>query len=233
MKKIIYVLFFSFIGTFVFIYFINKKVSPSILKYSTVEADRFASVIINTSFKTVTKNNNSNLVSISKNSIGEIKEINFDTDKVNYLLRSITKDIQKNVLLVEEGKTDNFDISSSLKGNNFKHIRKGVVCEMPVGSIYSSSFMANYGPIIPIKLTFIGNVSTSIDTTVKSYGINNAYIEVDVLVEVNERISIPSLTKNVKLRKKLPIVMKVIQGTIPDYYGGGFENSYNYVLPIK
>ena len=50
---------------------------------------------------------------------------------------------------------------------DLKKIKKGVVCEIPTGMLLSDTLLANNGPVIPIKLNFIGQVMTHFKTEVK------------------------------------------------------------------
>ena len=74
------------------------------------------------------------------------------------------------------------------------------------------------GPVIPVRFTFIGEVTTNLKTKVKTYGINSVYMEVSIHVEVRQRITMPLRTKEVKSALDIPLTIKIIQGTIPNYY---------------
>ena len=50
--------------------------------------------------------------------------------------------------------------------------------------------------------------------------INNLYLEVFVDVEVKERISLPRSSKDVTIHIEAPLSIKIISGSVPDYYGG-------------
>ena len=233
MKKIIlYIVLFSFISSYFLVIIVSRKVNPDILKYSEAEAERFAVVVINTSVsEVIDKNDLSNVLDISRNNM-EIEEVNFNTNKVNSILKEVTEVVSKYLLEVEEGNTKNIAISDSLRGSNFKYLKHGIISEMPMGSAFGNSLLANTGPVIPVKLTFIGKVYSSINTNIKSYGINNSYVEVDVRVEVTFRVSLPSLSKDYKVTRDVPIMMRIIQGKIPEYYGGAYDlYKYNLELP--
>ena len=55
------------------------------------------------------------------------------------------------------------------------------------------------GPKVPVKLSIIGDIVSTINTKVTNYGINNAIIEVSVLVEVEELVILPITTKKIKV----------------------------------
>ena len=83
-----------------------------------------------------------------------------------------------------------------------------------------NGFLSNLGPIIPIKMSFLGHVNSSLKTRVTSYGINNLYLEIYVHVEVKERISLPRSSKDVTIGIDAPLSIKIISGVVPEYYGG-------------
>ena len=99
--------------------------------------------------------------------------------------------------------------------------------------MFGNSLFANLGPVIPVKLSFLGQVTTHLNTKVESYGINNAYLELYVHIEVVERITMPTMTEEQKVKLDIPLTMKIIQGKVPTYYQGGLkENSQLFTLPI-
>ena len=232
-KVILYTIFFAFVTSYFFVIMVSNKVNPDILKYSEAEAERFSSVVINTSVvDVIDKNDLSNILEILRNSNMEIQEVNFNTNKVNNILKDVTKTVSKYLIEIEEGNTKNIDISDSLRGSNFKCLKHGIISEMPMGSAFGNSLLANTGPIIPVKLTFIGKVYSEVNTKIKSYGINNSYVEVDVRVGVTFRVSLPSLSRDYKVIRDVPIMMRIIQGKIPEYYGSDHDlYKYNLELP--
>ena len=64
-------------------------------------------------------------------------------------------------------------------------------------------------------------------TNIKEYGINNALLEVSILVEVNMRVNLPFVSDNISISSSLPVSVKLIQGTIPDFYNGMLQSSSN------
>lgn len=235
-KKIfIYTFFIAILSSFFLIKFMAKKVNPVIYRYSNIEAKRFTTILINSSVnKNIVNKMNDDLFKVEKDSSGNIQMLDYDTKKVNSLLEEITKSIQNELLNLENGKIDNLNVSENFKGKNFSKVKSGIVCELPTSAVFSNSLLANVGPTIPIKLSFIGAVSTNLNTKIKSYGINNLFLEVNIHVEIDERITMPMMTKEIEVTVDVPLTMKVIQGTIPNYYyqNGLVENSNSYSLPI-
>ena len=139
------------------------------------------------------------------------KEADFDNNEVNKLLLEITTNIQNSLLNLEEGKVKSFNISHNLKNN-------GIVCSIPIGTVLGIPLLSNLGPVIPVRISFIGDVISNLKTTIKSYGINNVYLQVDIVVEVSEQITMPLMTEVKKIKIVSPLFIRVIQGKIPNYY---------------
>lgn len=214
---------------------IGKKISPGIIRYANIEAKRIATLVINESVNEVVDKTDleKNLLKLNKNEEDEIQLIDFNTQNVNILLKKVSEAVQDRILKLEDGEDVNLPVGKSIKGASFKNVKSGIVCEIKGGSLFGEILFANTGPSIPIKLSFIGEVLTSIRTNIKSYGLNNAYLEVDIEVKITERITMPISTKDVTIIKNIPIAMKIIQGSVPNYYNESLERlSESYSLPL-
>ena len=103
-----------------------------------------------------------------------------------------------------------------------------------MGVVFSNVLFSNSGPIIPIKFNFIGQVLTNLNTKVETYGINSVYIEVKLHIEITELITMPLKTEEVKIETDVPLTIKVIQGSIPNYYQQQLQkDSSIFTLPIE
>lgn len=231
----LWILFFVFVFSFLLLQLVSRKINPIILRYATVEANRFTKALINSAVgEDVVNQIGDNLFTIGKNSVGEIQTVDFNAKEVNRLLNLISEKIENKLLKMEEGNVDDLKVSNALKGYNFDKLKKGIVCEIPVGILFGNSLFSNLGPVIPIKLSFLGQVTTHLNTKVESYGINNAYLELYIHIEVVERITMPMMTEEQNVKLDVPLTMKIIQGKVPTYYQSGLEqNSSLLTLPIE
>ena len=232
-KHIILISISSFIISFILIQITSKKINPILYHYVNLEVDRITSNIIGSSVNEVLHNEiDNNLFIIEKNNKGELQTIDYNTKKVNSLLNDITNKIQKKLVSLEDGNLNNFLISDSFRGKKFYHVKNGIVCEIPIGSLSGNGFLTNIGPVIPIKMTFLGQINCNLETKVTNYGINNLYLEINVEVEIKEKITMPSMSKNSVTKIKAPLTVKIIQGIVPDYYGGNLtQDSHIFSLP--
>lgn len=234
-KIILWTFTLSIIISLILVQLLSQKLNPSVLRYSQVEAKRFGTYVINQSLdKKFINSLDGDIFTTTSNSAGEIQMVDFDTKKVNKLLEEITARVQKKLIALENGEINDFDIADTFRGLRYKNIKKGVVCELPTGVLFSNVLLSNNGVVIPIKLNFIGSVLTNMNTKVENYGINSVYLEVKIHVEVEERISMPSMTDEVKVSTDIPLTVKVIQGSIPNYYQSQIQrDSSIFTLPIE
>lgn len=135
----------------------------------------------------------------------------------------LTEKISKTLIDIDNGVIEPKYIPERIKKGRFKHIRKGILCDISFSSLRNSTLFANIGPSIPIKLVFLGQVSTDIQTDIKDYGINNMMVSLNLVIVVKEQISMPisSIKKNVSV--KIPISMDIVKGEVPSYYGYGIR----------
>ena len=206
-KFLIFILIFEFILLLLaFLKYINIK--PLIINYSEMEANKLATLIINT---VLTEEND-----LKKEQLYEINNniINYDTVKINKILTNLTSRIQYYFQIIESLKNDD-------KKNNFRNseiIKKRAKLYIPMGYLTGSSFLANTGPKIPLKIKLIGDVKTDIKSTVTDYGLNNALLKIYIYVEVVTQSVIPLISNIQKTVVEYPLVLKVIEGKVPTYY---------------
>ncbi len=225
----------AYIVSFYLVQTVGKKLNSIVRSYSLVEAERFGLYMINYSLNNEFMNKlDDDIFTTKVNEKGEIQIVDFKSNKANQLLEAVTNKIQKNLIKLENGNIKEFNLADTFEGLQFKKIRKGVVCEIPEGIIFSNALLANTGSVIPIKLNFIGQVTSNMKTKVESYGINSVYLEVFIHVEVKERVTMPLRTEDVIVDTDLPLTMKIIQGSIPNYYLNPIVNdSSQFSLPIS
>ena len=100
----------------------------------------------------------------------------------------------------------------------FKNIKNGFITEVMVSSIRGSTLFSSLGPGIPVRLVFIGGVSTDIDIKTEEYGINNVLVKLTLNIKVRERTSLPFTSNEQVINIEEPLSMDIISGDIPDYY---------------
>ena len=218
-KLIILLFILSLVTSFILIDYIGSKFNNILYKYVNVEVKRFTNNIVNTSVNNVIlANNTDDLFIINKNQKQELETIDINTKLVNKILREVNLNIMNKIQMLEEGNIKNLDISDIFKTGKYKKIKNGVLCELPLSLLKNNVTLSNIGPSIPIKLSFSGNVKSKTETKINSYGINNLVIEIIILVEINEQITMPTSSNEITLIIEAPLIVKIIQGKVPDYF---------------
>lgn len=234
-KSFFLIIIILFIIIFSLIKYISMKVNPILLEYASLESRKLASIIINNAvLKNVTQSTEINdLFLISKDDTGEIKSIDFNPIVVNKILTQTTNSVQLNLKYVEEGKIDELDLAdNALLEYNVDKLKKGIIYEIPSGVVFNSSFLNNIGPKIPVKFNLIGDIVSHINTKVTDYGINNALVEVNIVLELAEQIILPFISNKIVIETSIPVAVRLIQGTVPKYYLNGMDqNSTSIALP--
>ena len=196
---------------------INDKIAPVVMDYSKTEIKRLASTIINRSVNYDLLDNNlmDKLFIVTKNSGEEIITVTLDSNIVNQITDRISDACEDNLRLIEEGKYEALKRKFNI-GEEYFYV--------PSGIIFNNSVLSQIGPKIPINLKVIGNVTSGITTEVKDYGINNSLITISVEIQVEMMVILPFSSDYVSITNYVPIAIKLIQGKVPQFYGGGLIN---------
>jgi len=237
-NTVIVVIILMFLSIMIVLGYLNSKLSPLLLDFAELETAKLANLIIN---RAVTKQiangiDIDKLFSTIQNKDGEIQTIDFNPTIVNKVLNMTTNAVHTSLKAVEQGNIDMIEVPDDIIVEYDKgKLKKGIVFEIPLGTVSGNAFLSNLGPKIPVKLNLIGSVASNINTKISQYGINNALIEVYVKIEVTEKINLPLASKNVTVSSDIPIAMKIVQGKIPEYYNssGLNQSSPIFTLPIE
>ena len=210
---IIIIIIISIIITF----YINKNVLPIIKNYSVAEMKRVATTIINRSVTDYTFENINvdELFIISKNKNDDIVTITLDNRIINIITNKISDVCEDNLRNVEEGKFNEIKKNFNIGEEYFS---------IPSGVFLGNSLLSNIGPEIPMSFKLIGNVNSEILTDVKEYGINNSLITISLEIKVELMVILPISSEFVMIKNNIPIAIKIIQGKVPEIYGGNLIN---------
>lgn len=230
--KISIVILLIIIFSYLFIRCCGNKFLPVIMNQAKVDCKKMALVVIKNSLNDETlKTLEGELYNIVQNSSGEIQTIDFNPVKVNKFLDQVTDIIAENLRKLETGQIN--DISFiDYEEYNIENLKNGVISQIPMGIISNNVLLSNIGPKIPVKISLSGNVLSSIETNISNYGINNALLEITAKVEVTEEVILPFKTEKIKVVNNIPIAIKVINGSVPDYYSSGKLSESSNILSI-
>lgn len=203
--------------SFIIFKLVNKESLTILIPYLESDMKKYALEIINNS---IIDNNDKDiyneLIYTEKNKNEEIIGVDFDTLKVNTFLSNMNKSVISELNDLESGKYSNF-----YNSNNG-------VYNIPFYVFSNNILLKNLGFNMPFKVKILGNANSNLKTELNSYGINNALIKVYIDFRVNMLIVLPYVSKEVSVNTEIPVLMKIINGSIPEVYGGMYSvNSHS------
>ena len=200
------------IVSYVMLKIFTYKSEPILMDYAKNKSINIVSSIINNSINEIISNKDLNIININKNNRGDIVSLDFDNKKVNEILLLSTNQILKSVLEME-------DVNLDKLNDNY------LVYYIPMGVIHDIPALVNIGPKIPFKFNIIGNVNSSTTNNIKEYGINSSLIEVLLNINLDVQVILPFKIEVISVEKNILLDSKIIQGNIPEYYGGLISSS--------
>lgn len=237
LKKNIFLfsLLLLFLILIIVIDFIGNKITPGVISYAETELEKFTTRIINSVISSEMKEiSTDELFIITKDNNDYIKTIDYNPIVVNQILSNITTKVDKLLRNVEKGESL-FELSDDiLKNYNVEKLKKGIIFEMAITTIFDNPILANLGPKIPVRISMLGSTSSNINTKITNYGINNALVEISIIINVKLQIVLPYKTEKVNFTNNIPISIKLIQGIVPNYYFNGMDkNSSSFIIPVE
>ena len=216
---------------------VNQKLKPFLLDYAEIEIKKLSTIIINraVSKQMVEDANAEGLVTTEKDEHGNIQTIDFNPVVVNKFLSTMVGSVYLNLKQIEEGNIDFLELPDDiLMAYDEKNLKKGIICEVPIGLLLDYPIFINLLPKVPIKYHLIGEISGNIHTSITNYGINNALLEVSIHIKVTMMSLLPLMTDKFDIETDIPLIIRLTQGNVPSYYFGNMQReSSNYALPVS
>lgn len=205
----IIIVFISLGCSFFIIDYFAKKTNEILLPIAESQVRKVVTMIINSACDESLIGDN--LYVINKDSNDEIKMITYNSFEVTKLINEVTSNVEEKIKMIENNEMDYYgDIGDKLEN--------GVIAEIPFGVIFGNSLLSNVGPKIKIRLNILGDITSNIETEVKPYGINNAYVEMRIKLEVTARVVLPFTSEKIVISNVIPLSMNIVQGIVPEGY---------------
>ena len=186
--------------TYIFLKIFTYRSEPILLDYAKRKSTNMISSLINKSINEVLlKYNYENIIEIEKDKNGKVENLNINNKDVNEILYLTTDNILNNIELLEKNK---------------------LLLYVPIGVIHNIPILVNIGPKIPFKIEILSSTNNDTFTKVKEYGINSSIVEVYLNVNIQLQVILPFTSEIIDINKQLLLDSKIIQGDIPEYYGG-------------
>ncbi len=202
-KLFLKIIFVGLLLSIVCLVFFEIRAKPVIIEVAVTQAENIASSIIEDAIISVLRENGvtySSLVDIEKDEDGRVTTVKADTIKMNLLKSEIGAEISKEIL-----ETDSREIS------------------IPFGTIIGISALSGKGPKIKTTVTLTSNVTSTINNTFTSSGINQTLHEIYVNVNATIYVIMPKNTAIAEVNSNYCIAQTVIIGTVPETFAE-FQN---------
>ncbi len=214
--------------SFLFIHYYNKRISNKIISIAQIKINEYSNDIIMDSFnkQILDEHEINNIIKISKNKSDEIIAVDFDLKKAYLVSMNVSKNIRDSLNNLEK---------QNLKEEFLDYYQKdGFVLLLPIGLASKNIYFSNLGPRIPVRIKFVGNLTTGLQTKIKEYGVNNSLIEVYLKVSLNEEIIVPYSSKKINNSCEILLSSQVIEGIVPSIYNGLLEKNSSLInVPLN
>lgn len=214
-KKIMLYFVNNFICVFFIIRFLSDSLMPVIYDYGKYKCSNFMISIINYAFSSQIDEDLKNNIIVNNEGM-----IDVNVDILNSLtINSIMKSHQ--ILYgLESGVIEKEILELIGEGVEKEKIKRGIIYEIPIARAFDNLLISSLGFNIPVRYKLIGEIKGEVISEVKEYGINNALIEISAEMRYKSKIAIPMITEEVEESFRIPLVIKLVQGEIPDYLLG-------------
>ena len=221
LRQVLIVLFLVLINAIIMFNVYGKKISEKAEILVSEEVDEvvyefFNELITN---DVINKKNINDILEITRNSEGEILAVNYDLEKTYTILTLVSKILKQGLLDFQKGKVNVHYDDRYLKTSPY-----GMIMEVPLFISSKNIFLNNLGPRIPVLISFNETLLTNVKTKVTNYGLNNALLEIYITVEMQKLIITPIKKSQDKFQYDILVASLVINGRVPDVYGGIYEN---------
>lgn len=204
LSRTLIIIILSLLASTLVIRYFSHKANDILFPMAEAKLRKIVTTLINESTNDILFDKE--LLNINKDEENNIDLITYNTYEVTKLINTVTGNIEARLEKMY------------LNDTNGEKLNTYLLEEVPFGAIYSSSFLSGLGPRIKLRAEMTGSMVSNIETEVKPYGINNAYIETRIFLEVSAKIYLPFVTKDVKISNVIPISMNIVQGKVPSGY---------------
>ncbi|WP_427108560.1 sporulation protein YunB [Lysinibacillus xylanilyticus] len=224
----------TIIGVFLFIYYLNEQLMPTYLEYAAVQTGKIASSVVSKAIDSRTSSVmdvNDILVEVSPNNQADLK---INTETINRVRTETVNQVKVYLEQAEQGELSHLPNLDNVE-YDFNKINEGngVVFYVPISQAANMPILGNLGPKIPIRFHVIGNVHSEVTSSITEYGINSAYVEVGIHIEVNVQIIVPFASKTTTVTQDIPVAMGLVRGTVPDVYSNGSSEAPSIQVPVS
>ncbi|MDR7072919.1 sporulation protein YunB [Fictibacillus barbaricus] len=198
------------------LWLVDKGIEPTLMSIAQKKTEEVAALAISEAINNeiIKSSEMDNILEYKTDTDGNVVFAGVNQRIVNNVANRSQTVVQKYLKEIEKGKIKN---PEEIGLENDDH-DSGVIQKIPLGQATKNSLLANLGPKVPIKFMVIGEVNTDIKEKIENSGINNTWINIDVIVTVKTQVVIPFATETTVVTRPIKIMAQFIKGEVPIYY---------------
>ncbi|PIC62857.1 sporulation protein YunB [Sporosarcina sp. P13] len=224
-----------FVAVALFFYSVNKQLTPIYTQYAEVQTEKIAGHVISQAIKSRSSSiyDVNDIIENVPDDSTDIVTTKFNADIIGQVMAEVHQLVEDHLERAEGGELDMLPPLGDLEYNPDMTAKgQGIVFFVPLGQATNIPLIGNLGPKIPIRFHVIGDVHATVDTKITEFGINNAHVEVNVIVKVNVQIIVPLATSRSVVEQKIPVAIGLIRGKVPQIYSKGEQTPAQVEVPL-
>ena len=187
---------------------INEKLYPQVKQMAVIEASNAASMVIRKAVSTIDIQP-SECMELTRDETGEIIEINYNTTRMNQIMSECLHVAQSSLDAASNGQMD--------PNTHLIYYDGGVIYSVHAGYFTGIALFSQFGPKIDVHMKIVSACSGEIQVKSTPYGINCTLLEIDLLITTQMLVVTPFLMTQTPVECRIPLVIQIVQGKIPDY----------------
>ena len=200
--------------------FVIKRVEKYYINYAQIKTEQTMSKLLTKTMLSNSQNNNSYL-KYTYDESGNILSVDTNKTEANRFISGVMKDLE-NILQTSE--VDNQSIKKTKINMEHSNKNYGIIVWVPTMAALRNSIFNNFGPKIPVRVATIGHGDIRLLITGNDYGINNVLLKVYAELTLQEEVVLSTNSKTIKIKTKILLESKLLQGRIPEFY----TNTYKF-----
>ena len=214
-KRLLVFLILLCVGTILITNWLGIVLRPIVIKYGDYECENLVVQVTNQIVKQIS-NNKVTQQAIKYNE--EDSSLTFNVDILNSVSATTISKLQYYLRKIEKGDIQELNVNNTNIENNSDF--NGLVYSIPFSRAFDNAIISSFGGEISVRYKMIGKVSGEIISEIKEYGINNALVQISLNISCKALMMSPVYSDERDIKVVVPLVMKMIQGKIPDNFYG-------------
>lgn len=218
-------------------YTVNQKLTPIYLQYAEVQTEKIASHVISEAITERISNVldvNDVIQHVPAENSDQVT-VKYNTEVINRILADVRTTVDENLDEIEKGNIDILPLQEDIEYDTTQmQAQGGVVFFVSLGQVTNLPLLGNLGPKIPIRFHIIGDAQANVVPFIEEFGINNAYVEVNIILKVQVKIIVPLATRTAQVEQTIPVAIGIVRGPVPQFYSSGEGGATpNIEVPLK